>query len=719
MHVSPTYTDAPAPSPPPWPPPAAYTVAARKPVGGFAFMAPEHLLLPWQAYQQEHINALALRGYLAAREMRERRCQLAPGVQPQYGPQELGGLLGLPPERRRQAAVVQHQLTTTGLLTWTESTLAFCHHPEQVRGLNLAAYTARRAQVPAWLQRVPVPRHILQYLAREGSPGLIATTCGVLLQCLCYRDHQCVAGGRVTAAWIADCFGLSERTAARGLTQLTALGWLATVEEPHRHTQGPWRAVHLQWDFPRIRLVLPTRDTRPAPRRPRPVQLELFLWPALVPPRREAPVETPAAAPQTPTIAAPAAAQDATRDGPALALTPKAHAQLWAQATASLHAQGIADEFLIQPVLEAEVERLRIGSPTSSALASGVPDAQSETPASAIGETLPAARQNLAVYQQDSCQNLAVSSPIITSNNTDFPNVFKPFQEIQIPEPAQGRPPGASHAYALNPVPIHPPVTTHRNRASTPLEADTQDVPFPLARPLSPVAPAILTAITTSLQDAAAHSQPAVLSTPVAPSRHAAALRPPPTLRDVTPADLADVGRLLALWAQAQQRGWLSSSAADRLNVVAAAVHAQRIGQAPCRLFVALLRDRRWDVITQADEDTARAWLRTFRDGPPRRAAPAPVAPLLASVVPRSVDADVVDAVQRGLPPAWRDRPFLFLKLHDPTWTPARWAQAQAELTQWRLLQAQTNACSQLAHLGTLLDAEELLGDEEETSDTT
>ena len=132
-------------------------------------MAPDHLLLPWQAYQQARIDALALRGVLAAREMRERRCQLAPGVQPQYGPQELGGLLGLPQERRRQAAAVQHQLTTTGLLTWTESTLAFCHHLEQVRGLDLAVYTARRAQVPAWLQRVPVPRHLLQYLARAGS----------------------------------------------------------------------------------------------------------------------------------------------------------------------------------------------------------------------------------------------------------------------------------------------------------------------------------------------------------------------------------------------------------------------------------------------------------------------------------------------------------------------------------------------------------------------
>ena len=649
-------------------------MAARKPVGGFAFMAPEHLLLPWQAYQQERIDALALRGYLAAREMRERRCQLAPDVQPQYGPQELGGLLGLPQERRHQATAVQHQLTTTGLLTWTENTLAFCDHPEQVRGLDLSVYTARRAQVPAWLQRVPVPRHLLQYLARAGSPGLIATACGVLLQCLRYRDHQCVAGGRVAAVWIAACFGLSERTAARGLAQLTALGWLTTVEEPHRHAQGPWRAVHLQWDFPRVRLVSPTWNTRSAPRQHRPVQLELFHWPALVPPHREASVETPAAAAQTTALAAPAAAQDPTRDEATVALTPEAQAQLWAQAIASLRAQGIADEFLIQPVIEAEVERLRTAPPIPSAPACDMPDAQLETPAPAIEETPPAARQNLAVCQQDSRQNLAVSSPISASNDVNLSSVFQPFQEIQIPEPAEGRPPGALHAFA--------------SRTSPP-------------RPL----------ITPSISgDVAAH-RPATVS--LAPTG------PPPTLRDVTPADLTDVGRLLVLWAQAQQRGWLSSSEADRLHVVAAAVHAQRIGQAPCRLFVALLRDRRWEVITQEDEDTARAWLRTFRDGPALRAAPAPVAPPLAPLVPRSVDADVVDAVQRGLPPAWRDRPFLFLKLQDPTWTPARWAQAQTELTQWRLLQMQANVRSQLAPIGALLDVVGSVGGEEEARDAT
>jgi hypothetical protein len=163
---------------------------------------------------------------------------------------------------------------------------------------------------------------------------------------------------------------------------------------------------------------------------------------------------------------------------------------------------------------------------------------------------------------------------------------------------------------------------------------------------------------------------------------------PPPTLREVTLADLGDVGRLLVLYQQARARGWLRGGEAEQLNVVAAAVHARRVGQAPCRLFVALLRDRRWEVITQADEDQARRWLREHADGPCRRGAQAPAATVPA--IPLSDDARLVLLAPQVLRQAgWRGEPFLGVKLQDPTWTQARWAQAQTELTQWRLRQAQ------------------------------
>jgi len=148
------------------------------------------------------------------------------------------------------------------------------------------------------------------------------------------------------------------------------------------------------------------------------------------------------------------------------------------------------------------------------------------------------------------------------------------------------------------------------------------------------------------------------------------------------------VSRLLALHQQARARGWLRSGEAERLNVVAAAVHARRVGQAPCRLFVALLRDRRWEVITQEDEDQARTLLREHADGPCRGGAWAPAAALPER--PLSPDARLVLLAPQVLRQAgWRGEPFLGVKLQDPTWTRARWEQAQAELTQWRVGQAQ------------------------------
>ena len=121
---------------------------------------------------------------------------------------------------------------------------------------------------------------------------------------------------------------------------------------------------------------------------------------------------------------------------------------------------------------------------------------------------------------------------------------------------------------------------------------------------------------------------------------------------------------------------------------MAAAVHARRVGQAPCRLFVVLLREQRWDVITQDDEDQARRWLREHADGPLRRSAAAAGAPV--PDVPLSDDARFALLVPQMLRQVgWRGEPFLGVKLQDPTWTRARWAQAQAELTQWRVRQAQ------------------------------
>src|SRR5712691_6008343 len=341
---------------------------------------------------------------------------------------------------------------------------------------------------------------------------------------------------------------------------------------------------------------------------------------------------------------------------------------------------------------------------------------------------------NLSPLQRAGGGNLspiATQAVSITHENTDscadaVVALFQPFQEEkQDPEPTGHGPTGAAtrEDHDEEPLPAtlpspsdDEPVTEDDYAAATArLLAQGLDPAF-LIRPVvvaevqrvrdevtrgPAVAPGQATAVTVTDRPS---PDPAVL--PPAPAVYPPTLRPPqaprapvvpacarpptrtppPTLREVTLADLSDVGRLLTLHQQARARGWLRGGEAERLNVVAAAVHARRVGQAPCRLFVALLRDRRWEVITQDDEDQAHRLLREHADGPRRRLGP----PAARPEVPLSDDARLVLLTPQVLRQAgWRGEPFLGVKLQDPTWTRARWEQAQAELMQWRGRQAQ------------------------------
>jgi hypothetical protein len=69
-----------------------------------------------------------------------------------------------------------------------------------------------------------------------------------------------------------------------------------------------------------------------------------------------------------------------------------------------------------------------------------------------------------------------------------------------------------------------------------------------------------------------------------------------------------------------------------------------------------------------------------------------------------SDDARFVEDVLRRLPPDWRDRPFLAVKLHDPTWTLERWDTACSELAQAQHHWKQVNALSRLTEVDIMED---------------
>lgn len=80
-----------------------------------------------------------------------------------------------------------------------------------------------------------------------------------------------------------------------------------------------------------------------------------------------------------------------------------------------------------------------------------------------------------------------------------------------------------------------------------------------------------------------------------------------PRLGHVEPADLTDAARLGRLFEQACARGLVQATESERLNFFAMAEHARAVARRNVAgLFAANVRQRRWQVLTLADEDRAR-----------------------------------------------------------------------------------------------------------------
>lgn len=78
-----------------------------------------------------------------------------------------------------------------------------------------------------------------------------------------------------------------------------------------------------------------------------------------------------------------------------------------------------------------------------------------------------------------------------------------------------------------------------------------------------------------------------------------------PILHDIQAEDLRCTDRLLALHRQAAEKGLIAAGEGGRLDFVALAERAKTHGQNPPALFAWLLRSKRFDFITLADEDAA------------------------------------------------------------------------------------------------------------------
>lgn len=86
---------------------------------------------------------------------------------------------------------------------------------------------------------------------------------------------------------------------------------------------------------------------------------------------------------------------------------------------------------------------------------------------------------------------------------------------------------------------------------------------------------------------------------------------PKPNLRDVQLSDLRSVKRMCELHRQAVQVKLARDGEAGRVEFLAAAIHAVKVGTTnPPGLFIAIVRKKLWAFVTQSDEDHARNALR-------------------------------------------------------------------------------------------------------------
>jgi hypothetical protein len=138
----------------------------------------------------------------------------------------------------------------------------------------------------------------------------------------------------------------------------------------------------------------------------------------------------------------------------------------------------------------------------------------------------------------------------------------------------------------------------------------------------------------------------------------------------------------MELHRQAVDAKFISTSEADRLAFLAAAAHAQAVGSKPCRLFAWMVRGKRFDFITQADEDAARSRLRPPMPRPRELPTPAPTHRPEETL---SADALLARSVQAALARAgFRGDPLPLVRRERPEWTRERWDAAVAELNRPR-----------------------------------
>lgn len=221
---------------------------APKLEGGYIPVRTIELCMAWGLLLGGDLRPFDIRVWLAVHELRARRAHAGKDRAPRYRVDELTRLVGggggtLKASLRR--------LRATRLVRWSEGGPEVATSPEELVTANLEPVWGIYRAMPAKRKRVPVPRRVLRLLAGGVKRSVLATALGQLVCCLFYhRGKGWNPKGSCKASWIAETFGLSERSVIRARQHLEGLGWLRRVESPgqwHLNRYGATYEVNLLW----------------------------------------------------------------------------------------------------------------------------------------------------------------------------------------------------------------------------------------------------------------------------------------------------------------------------------------------------------------------------------------------------------------------------------------------------------------------------------------
>jgi len=224
------------------------TPTHRIPEGGYILVEAGRILRAWELHHAKIITLLDLRVWLACHELVARRQGAQNRQRANYTHEELARLVSVTALGRIKGSL--RRLERANLVTWSTNSVKVTHPgpPDS----HTTFISIRRL--------VPMPRRMVRFLAAGASRSVIATAFGVMLRCLFIRRGECSGTGRCKASWVADTFGIDERSAKRARSELLRIGWVKPLDSSQwsMNRWGGQFQVNLNWRSP--------ESKRPAPR---------------------------------------------------------------------------------------------------------------------------------------------------------------------------------------------------------------------------------------------------------------------------------------------------------------------------------------------------------------------------------------------------------------------------------------------------------------------